>query len=115
MTTFEAGQVVLVHYPFTDLLSTKKRPAVIVSPNPYAEQHGDIVAIALTGQRQPRADLAISDWKAAGLIKPTWVKPIIGTLSTSLIERVLGRVQDVDGKAIRAAIEQLLDARWLVQ
>lgn len=32
MTTCEPGAVVLVRFPFTDLSTTKKRPALIVSP-----------------------------------------------------------------------------------
>jgi len=32
MTRYDAGSIVLVHFPFTDLSGTKKRPALVISP-----------------------------------------------------------------------------------
>lgn len=34
-TTYRQGEVVLVSFPFTDLTSTKRRPAVVVSPDTF--------------------------------------------------------------------------------
>ena len=46
------GDVVLVRLPFTDLTSSKKRPALVLSPPQFSTQHGDIVVLALlTGRR----------------------------------------------------------------
>jgi mRNA interferase MazF len=93
MTSYDAGDIVLVHYPFTDLTTSKKRPAVILSPRIYTDRFGDVVVMPLTSQPDPDPKLALSQWRAAGLLKPTWIKPIIGTLSTGLIERGLGKSQ----------------------
>ena len=43
MTNYDAGEIVLVRYPFTDLRVSKKRPAVILSPRIYTDQFGDVV------------------------------------------------------------------------
>jgi len=32
MTSYDTGDIVLVRYPFTDLTTSKKRPADILSP-----------------------------------------------------------------------------------
>ena len=36
MTICDPGAIVLIHFPFTDLSSPKRRPALIVSPASYA-------------------------------------------------------------------------------
>ncbi|MGH7194478.1 MAG: type II toxin-antitoxin system PemK/MazF family toxin, partial [Candidatus Saccharimonadales bacterium] len=70
--TFSAGDVVIVKFPFTDLVAHKKRPAVIVSDPSFAATHGDLVVVALTSQPAD-ASTRLDDWRVAGLLKPTWV------------------------------------------
>lgn len=41
MTLYEFGDVVLVGFPFTNLQTVKKRPAVIVSSHAYQQQRGE--------------------------------------------------------------------------
>lgn len=103
MTTYEAGEIVLVHYPFTDLSSAKKRPAVVLSGLSYLQRHGDVVLMPLTSRPETEPALTLSQWRAAGLIKPTWVKPIVGTVSATLIQRRLGQLAAADHAAVRAA------------
>ncbi|MCC6491959.1 MAG: type II toxin-antitoxin system PemK/MazF family toxin [Pirellulales bacterium] len=50
MTNFEAGDIVLVLYPFTDLSKTKKRPAVRLSSSDYSKRFNDVVIMPLTSQ-----------------------------------------------------------------
>lgn len=42
MTPYSPGDVVLVRFPFSDLATTRKRPAVVISPTEYASRHGDV-------------------------------------------------------------------------
>jgi mRNA interferase MazF len=112
MTGCEEGDIVLVRFPFTDLTSIKKRPAVVLSTRAYADRFGDVVLMPLTSQIEQDASLALSQWKASGLVKPTWVKPVIGTLSIRLIERHLGRLMAADEQCIRAGLATLVADRW---
>jgi len=41
---------VLVSFPFTDLTSSKRRPALVVSPEAFNEAMQDLVLVALTSQ-----------------------------------------------------------------
>jgi mRNA interferase MazF len=41
---------VLVSFPFTDLTSTKRRPAVVVSPDTFNACNEDVVLVAVTSQ-----------------------------------------------------------------
>jgi mRNA interferase MazF len=112
MINCDAGEIVLVHYPFTDLASLKKRPAIVLSPRTYTARFGDVVVMPVTSQPQAEALLALSQWQISGLLKPSWVKPIIGTLSTRLIEKHLGNLVSADEKAVTAALGILLAQRW---
>jgi mRNA interferase MazF len=85
MTSFEAGDVVLVKYPFTDLTTSKKRPAVVLSPRSYSDRFGDLVVMPLTSQPGADQTLALSQWRSAGLLKSSSVKPIIGTVTSRLV------------------------------
>lgn len=112
MTNYDSGDIVLVQYPFTDLTASKRRPAVILSPRNYVARFGDVVVMPLTSQPDPDTSLALSQWRAAGLVKPTWVKPILGTLTTSLIAKRLGKLVNVDEPCVRTALAVLLESRW---
>ena len=113
MTTFRPGDVVLVHFPFTDLSSTNKRPALVLSPAAYAAKHGDVVVLALTSQPQPDSSLLLRNWRNAGLPMPTWLKPVIGTLSSRLVVRRLGRLAMPDQQRVRPALIQAIADRFL--
>jgi len=112
MTSYDAGDIVLVRFPFTDLTTSKKRPAVILSSRTYTDRFGDVVLMPLTSQAEADTSLALSEWRAAGLLKRSWAKPIIGTLTTRQIEKHLGKLATSDESSIRAALAILLDQRW---
>jgi mRNA interferase MazF len=52
MTACKTGDVVLIRFPFTDLIANKKRPALVVSPIEFSSRYGDIVVVPLTGSAQ---------------------------------------------------------------
>lgn len=37
---------------------------------------------------------ALTDWQAAKLVKPTWFKPLVATLSLNIVVRRLGSLAD---------------------
>lgn len=49
-TRYRRGDIVLVSFPFTDLSSSKRRPALVVSPDSFNEQGQDVVLVAITSQ-----------------------------------------------------------------
>ena len=50
----------------------------------------------------------VKDWKSAGLIKPSVVKPVITTIEASLVLRQLGRLELREQQALRAAISVIV-------
>ena len=109
MTTYKPGDIVLVQFPFTDLSSGKRRPALVISPVEYPSVHGDVVVLALKSQSQ-RQGFKLSEWEKSGLPKPTWIKPLIGTFSSKIIKRKIGSLAENDyptiAKVLKTAIHK---------
>jgi mRNA interferase MazF len=103
------GDVVLVRFPFTDLSSAKQRPAVVVCPAGFASKHGDVVVVAVTGSKQADPALALDEWRAAGLMKPTWFKPLMATLSSDIIARKLGTLAPADHRRLAGVLDVLIE------
>ena len=100
MTVFRRGDVVLVAFPFTDLTTTKMRPALVVSSDAFNHKNVDIIAVAVTSQIPKRILetnylLSLEDQRLAGLPKPSMVKlGKIVTLDQRLIRKKLGQLSE---------------------
>jgi mRNA interferase MazF len=93
------GDVVLVKFPFTNLINAKQRPAVVISGLDYNSARRDVVILAITSQMASTSDFAhgvITDWKAAGLLKPSLMKPVLATIEQSLVIRKLAHLTRQD-------------------
>lgn len=108
---YKFGDIVLVRYPFTNQASFKQRPAVVVSSRAYNDERPDVVLMAITSQLRPGStldDIRVDDWKSAGLLKPSAVKPVFSTLEQVLILKMLGAMTLTDQAALRTAINQII-------
>ncbi|MFA5630429.1 MAG: type II toxin-antitoxin system PemK/MazF family toxin [Porticoccaceae bacterium] len=110
-TTYNFGDVVLVGFPFTNLQTTKKRPAVIISSLGYQQNRPDVILMAITSQiRKPLAmgEVILQDWQAAGLPKPSVFKPLIATLEQNQVIRIMGQLSDTDKELLAKVIQSIL-------
>lgn len=110
-TGYSFGDIVLVPFPFTDQSTAKRRPAVVVSSTAYHRERPDLIIMAVTSQPRPAGwvgELQVKDWKDAGLIKPSVVKPVITTIEASLILRRLGRLKAGDQAELRKSIAAIV-------
>jgi mRNA interferase MazF len=108
---FEFGDVVLAPFPFTNQAASKQRPAVIVSNQTYNRVRPDVVIMAITSQIRSILALneaSVSEWRAAGLLKPSVIKPVFATLQQALIIRQLGVLATIDQTVLREIIAQTL-------
>jgi mRNA interferase MazF len=60
-TRYKRGDIVLVPFPFTDLSSSKRRPALVVSPDSFNEQAQDLVLAAITSHLTEDSVLTIDE------------------------------------------------------
>ncbi len=101
----ESGSIVLIDYPFSDLVQAKRRPGVVL----LDAGDGDMLIARITG-RAPRdsRDYAIGEWQSAGLLRPSTVRLAkLVTFRTDLILRDLGRISDSDRAGLLAALNAL--------
>jgi len=110
-TSYSFGDIVLVPFPFTDQTGIKKRPAVIVSSAAYHAGRRDVLIMAVTSQARPAGaigEVQVKDWKGAGLIKPSVIKPVITTIEQTLVIRRLGQLKKEEQEALRKAITKIV-------
>jgi mRNA interferase MazF len=103
----EFGEVVLVPFPFTDQSTTKQRPAVVIPSAAYQRERPDLIILAVTSQVRPGntlGEVPVKDWKQAGLIKPSVMKPVIATIERRLVRKRMGALSSDDRQALRTAI-----------
>lgn len=92
------GDVILIPFPFTDLSSHKKRPALIVSSKEFSAHQLDVIVMAVTSQIPkpiPATDYLLSPAEQAqsGLPKASLIKTgKIVTIDKRLIRQRLGRI-----------------------
>jgi mRNA interferase MazF len=70
-----------------------------------------LILMAVTSQVKPRpgfGEVRIADWQAAGLLKPSVLKPILFTAEKTIIAKTLGRLKAADQDALRKVIAAML-------
>src|SRR3990172_8227844 len=103
MTAWRRGDVVLVPFGFTDRSGTKWRPAVVISSDRFNQETPDVLIASITSNlsaiRHP-GDHVVSEWQAAGLLRPSLVQTKIATVDSSMIGRRLGELSPADPAAL---------------
>lgn len=107
MTTFQAGDVILVSFPFADQEKRKKRPALVVADT------GDrdlIVARITTQYCGDEFNIAVVDWKDAGLLAASFVRVNkLATLEKNLVLQRLGTLRPEDLSHVNDGLRKLFD------
>lgn len=109
--TYDAFDVVVVPFPFTDRTASKRRPAVVISqPETFASRIGHSVLAMVTsrGQTPWPLDVPITDGGSAGLTAPSVVRMKLFTLDHRLILRRAGTLSAGDRSALVDALGELL-------
>lgn len=108
--SYKQGDVLLVPFPFTDQSTTKQRPAVVLSSAAYNRTHPDLILAPITSQLHKEYDKAIlNEWQNAGLLKPSFVKPLLSSFDPLLVKRQLGSLSGADLEAVRDLFKQILN------
>ena len=101
------GDVVVMPFPFSDLSSTKPRPALIIIDLPGQ----DVVLAAITStQSDPNAiGLQTSDFQKGRLNHPSFIHPTkLFTADRSLIKYTVGNISEKKRREVAARIQSLL-------
>ena len=98
MTSCKRWEIILVPFPFTDLTSFKRRPALVVSPDSYNADKDVVIAYVTSQMIAPPkiGDYKIQEWKAAGLPKPSMVRMKFATIDRTIVIKTVGELETVD-------------------
>jgi mRNA interferase MazF len=89
---------------------TSYKQAVVLSSSQYNQTHLDIILAPITSQIfQTIDEIRLANWKSAGLLKPSVVKPVIASFDMALVRRKLGALSNADRGRVRAAFALILD------
>lgn len=111
MTPFD---VALVPFPFSDLTTVKKRPCLILCVlHPKGIQTHYVVSMmtsSLSRIEFPH-DVALEDWKKAGLPKKTVVRLAkLVTIDGSLVKKRIGRISANDSRLVRTSFARMFSS-----
>jgi mRNA interferase MazF len=99
---YSFGDIVILDYPFTNAVGTKRRPGLVSLP----EDDGDILFARITSQ-DPEGiwDLSIQDWSASSLLYPSVIRlSKMVSLEAALIKKEVGRLTVRDKDAVSATL-----------
>lgn len=104
MIEYKFGDMVLIHFPFSDTSETKKRPALIIKDT----KDGDVIVNRITSQLKDTAeDIEIVNWKESGLLIQSTIRiHKIATINKKLIERKLGSLSKLDSDSVSGEIKK---------
>lgn len=107
MPSYSKNEVVLVRYPFSDLSSSKVRPAVVIN-SPHSSQ--DVIIVALTSQLAHllSGEFALTDWQGAGLNVPSAAKRGLFTVHQKLIVKSIGKLSEGDANKLQTSVSDWL-------
>lgn len=103
MARYSKSEIILVRYPFSDLSSTKVRPAVVVhAPHP----HPDNIIVPLTSKTQSllAGEFLLADWRGAGLNVPTATKRGLYTVHDNLVLKSIGQLSPSDAQRLEQSL-----------
>ena len=109
--TFEAFDVVVVPFPFTDRSTTKRRPALVLSDDKaFNRQTGNLVLAMTTsiGNADWPLDVEVGDLDSAGLASASVVRMKLFTLDNRLVIRKAGKLAQQDRRNVAVALRWLL-------
>lgn len=107
---FEAGDVVVVPFPFTDRDASKRRPALVLSdPESFNAGHTVMAMITSSSHASWPLDVVIQKSTAAGLRTPSAVRMKLFTLDNRLILRKAGALAEQDADAVSGNLKRLFE------
>ena len=109
----EQRHVILVPFPFSDLSSSKKRPAFVVSNNSFNKRSEDVICCLITSNPKDRehvVNITNKNMESGFLEFDSKVKPYrLFTLSKNIIYRILGKLNKEKSRLIANEVKTLVD------
>ena len=101
------SEIILLRYPFSNLVGTKIRPAIVVNA-PHISK--DVIIVPLTSRVTSllAGEFILQDWQPAGLNVPSAVKRGLYTVEESLIVKTVGWLSVTDEQSLENSLRNWL-------
>jgi mRNA interferase MazF len=105
MPDYKFGDIVLIKFPFTDNLTFKKRPALIIKDT----NDGDVIVCRITSKfYNTKYDLELKNWSRCGLKLPSVIRVHkIASIEKEMVEARLGTVDGLVKSEIGNIIKRI--------
>ena len=107
MVIYSPGTVFIANVPFEDGRSGKRRPVVLVG-NPGYWNHDLRALICPVTTASPRPGVVRLDWRGAGLLQPSCVRPRPIIVPKRRLRWELGAIRMEDLDALLSALRHVL-------
>ena len=106
MEELKFGDIVLLKFPFTDELSSKKRPALVI----FDSKDGDIIVCRLTSKLYNTSfDIKLKHWEKFGLRLPSVIRiHKIASLEKELVDLRIGQLDKATQNQVRNTFKKLI-------
>ena len=108
--SWQSFGLVRVPFPFTDRLTSKRRPALVLSTLGFQNDsdHLHLAMVTSATHSHWSSDWPIEDLKAAGLPIPCFVRFKLFTLDQRLLFGSLGSLATVDRQGVQDRLTQII-------
>ena len=108
--TYDAFDVVVVPFPFTDRAASKRRPALVISNSEFNSEQDQVILGMITSAANAgwTSDVAVSDLSAAGLRAASVVRMKLFTMDQGLVLRKAGNLSETDRQAVADRFRSVL-------
>jgi mRNA interferase MazF len=97
------GELFVARVTFTNGATSKRRPVLVL----WVDGSDSVVAVVTTAAPRTAADVALADWQAEGLVRPSTVRLArLDTFNASLLVRRIGVITRADAATVTAAWNQ---------
>ncbi len=107
---FNAFDLVVVPFPFTDLNATKRRPSLILSHARFSDETNHSVCAMVTSAKHSEwsGDTIITDLASAGLSSPSVVRFKIFTIDNRFVLKHIGLLSKADRDSVVQNVRKIL-------
>ena len=105
----KAGTIVTTNFP--GVISSKRRPAVVISSETYHRERPDVILALITtniANATSATDYVLQDWSSANLNRPSAVRNFLFTLPKFEV-REIGKLSDRDWSEVQKCLRISLE------
>lgn len=104
--TYEPFSIVIVPFPFTDKILTKRRPALVLSNKSHQRETSHITLLMITSAKHSawESDYQIEQLQNTGLSSPSILRQKLFTIDNRLIIECVGKLGVSEAKKVKALL-----------